>query len=82
LDCNSHRKPISVGYAWRESFETARIHGNKLPYARTDNNCHLALLRGNKLCDGTTQRNAGVNGDKWQRKVRARGGKKVFHLFF
>jgi hypothetical protein len=32
------------------------------------------LLRGNKLYDDTTQENAGVNGDKWHRKVLARRG--------
>lgn len=42
LDCNWHRKPISVGYVWRECFETARIHDNNLPYVRNDNNCHLS----------------------------------------
>jgi hypothetical protein len=25
-----------------ESFETARVHGNKLLYVRTDNTCHLS----------------------------------------
>jgi len=32
----------SVSVTLGESFETARIHGNKLPYVRTDNNCHLS----------------------------------------
>ena len=44
LDCNWHRRPISVGYAWREFFETPHIHGNKLLYVRTDNNCHLSTV--------------------------------------